>query len=133
LCLLGILTGGLGRAAELPLIYRVVQGPGMASSPQDAPKSPATEYVPNIRFRLRTALADGKLAFVGVGGDLDGVVNPTLRFSEGAVVQIDLLNDDGIEHDLSFPDLACQATVRPVWKARSRSARRARPSQPRPW
>jgi hypothetical protein len=69
LFLLGILTGRLGRAAALPPIYRVVQGPGMASSPQDAPKSSETEYVPNTRFRLRTALAEGKLAFVGVGGE----------------------------------------------------------------
>ena len=39
-------------------------------------KSPAAEYTPTVRFRLRTELADGKMAFVGVGGDIEGVVNP---------------------------------------------------------
>jgi nitrite reductase (NO-forming) len=65
-----------------------------APSLQGAPKSPAAEYVPDVRFRLQTALAEGKLAFVGVGGDIDGVVNPTLRVPEGAVVQVNLLIDN---------------------------------------
>ncbi len=68
------------------------------------PKSPAAVYVPNLRFRLRTALAEGKLAFIGVGGSIDGVINPTLRANEEDVVQIDLLNDDGIEHAATFPE-----------------------------
>jgi nitrite reductase (NO-forming) len=118
LCLLGILTGGLGRAAAPPPISYVAQAPGVAPSPQGTPKSPAAEYVPNVRFRLRTGLAEGKLAFIGVGGDLDGVVNPTLRVSEGAVVQIDLLNDDGIEHDVTFPDFDA-ATERVAQKGAS--------------
>jgi nitrite reductase (NO-forming) len=78
--------------------------PGGAPSAQGAAKSSAAEYIPNIRFRLRTALAEGKLAFVGVGGTIDGVVNPTLQVNERDVVQVDLLNDDGIEHDVTFPD-----------------------------
>jgi nitrite reductase (NO-forming) len=67
-------------------------------------KSPAAEYTPTVRFRLRTELAEGKLAFVGVGGDIEGVVNPTLRVDQGAVVQVGLVNGDGIEHDVIFPD-----------------------------
>jgi nitrite reductase (NO-forming) len=71
-----------------------------------------------VRFRLRTALAEGKMAFVGMGGDIDGVVNPPLRVPEGAVVQVDLLNDDGIEHDVAFPDFEA-ATERVVQKGAS--------------
>ena len=104
LLLLGVLAGAFGIAAAPLPIHDVAQAPGVAPSSPGAPKSPAAEYVPNVRFRLRTALAEGKLAFVGVGGDIDGVVNPTLRAREGAVVQVDLLNDDGIEHDVAFPD-----------------------------
>jgi nitrite reductase (NO-forming) len=44
------------------------------------------------------------MAFVGVGGDLEGVVNPTLRVAEGAVVQVGLANGDGVEHDDDVPD-----------------------------
>ena len=39
-------------------------------------KSPAAEYTPTVRFRLRTELAEGKMAFVGMGGDNEGIVNP---------------------------------------------------------
>src|ERR671931_2884431 len=55
LLLLGMLVGNLGFAAAPPSMHQVAQ------SPQGTPKSPAAEYVPNLRFRLRTALAEGKL------------------------------------------------------------------------
>src|SRR5207248_3698491 len=42
--------------------------------------------------------------FVGIGGDIEGVVNPTLRVADGDVVQVALVNNDGIEHDITFPD-----------------------------
>jgi nitrite reductase (NO-forming) len=74
------------------------------SAPKLAKKSPAAEYTPNIRYRLRTELAEGKMAFVGVGGDIEGLVNPTLRANDGDVVQVSLVNNDGIEHDLVFPE-----------------------------
>ena len=117
LLLLGMLAANLGFAAAPPP-HHVAQAPGVAPSPQSTPKSPAAEYVPDLRVRLRTALAEGKLAFVGVGGDIDGVVNPTLRVREGAVVQVDLLNDDGIEHDVAFPDFDA-ATERVAQKGAS--------------
>ena len=77
--------------------------PAAGGTPKLSRKSPAAEYTPTVRFRLRTELADGKLAFVGIGGDIEGVVNPTLRVAEGAVVQVGLVNGDGIEHDVVFP------------------------------
>src|SRR5262245_48071083 len=84
------------------------QHTAQTNAPAPAPKmsrqSPAADYTPTVRFRLRTELAEGKMAFVGVGGEIEGVVNPTLRVVEGAVVQIGLVNNDGIEHDVVFPD-----------------------------
>jgi nitrite reductase (NO-forming) len=74
-----VLAGTCSFAAGPPPIHHVAQSPGAAPSLQSAPKSPAAEYVPDVRVRLRTALAEGKLACVGVGGDINGVVNPTLR------------------------------------------------------
>ena len=76
------------------------------AAPKLSKKSPAAEYTPNVRYRLRTELAEGKMAFVGVGGDIEGVVNPTLRVNDGDVVQVSLVNNDGIEHDVVFPDFS---------------------------
>jgi nitrite reductase (NO-forming) len=66
-------------------------------------KSPAS-YRPDITFTLKTAVTEGKLAYVGVGGKIDGVVNPTLNVAENAVVQIVLVNGDGAIHDIALPD-----------------------------
>ena len=74
-----------------------------AGTPKVSRKSPAADYTPTVRFRLKTELAEGKMAFVGIGGDIEGVVNPTLRVAEGAVIQVGLVNNDGIEHDVIFP------------------------------
>src|SRR4029453_4086591 len=74
------------------------------AKPTVSKKSPAAEYTPTVRYRLRTELAEGKMAFVGVGGAIEGVVNPTLRVNEGDVVQVSLVNNDGIEHDVAFPE-----------------------------
>ena len=78
--------------------------PATQPAPKVSKQSPAADYTPTVRFRLRTELAEGKMAFVGVGGDIEGVVNPTLRVAEGDVVQVGLINGDGVEHDLVFPD-----------------------------
>ena len=58
------------------------------AKPAVSKKSPAAEYTPTVRYRLRTELAEGKMAFVGVGGAIEGVVNPTLRVNDGDVVQV---------------------------------------------
>jgi nitrite reductase (NO-forming) len=78
--------------------------PATPGAPKVSRKSPAAEYTPTVRFRLRTELAEGKMAFVGAGGDIEGVVNPPLRVAVGDIVQVSLVNNDGIEHDVAFPD-----------------------------
>jgi nitrite reductase (NO-forming) len=98
-------------AAVAPALAAAQAAPGHqhaqakpAQPPAVSKKSPAAEYTPNVRFRLRTELAEGKMAFVGAGGEIEGVVNPTLRVAVGDIVQIGLVNNDGIEHDVVFPD-----------------------------
>ena len=44
------------------------------------------------------------MAFIGVGGGIDGVQNPVLNASTGDTVKITLTSGDGTEHDISFPD-----------------------------
>jgi nitrite reductase (NO-forming) len=68
--------------------------------PKMSRQSPAAEYTPTVRLALRT----NGVAFVGASGDIEGVTNPTLRVNEGAIVQVTLVNADGIEHDVAFPD-----------------------------
>jgi len=102
-------TGGAA-GAEAPAAHphvKAAQGKAPApavTAPKLSKQSPAADYTPTVRFRLRTELAEGKMAFVGVGGAIEGVVNPTLRVAEGDVVQVGLVNGDGIEHDVVFPD-----------------------------
>lgn len=58
------------------------------------------EYPAEVTFTLRTAVAEGKLVYIGQGGNIDGQVNPTLRVPENAVVQVNLINGDGAMHDV---------------------------------
>ena len=51
-------------------------------------------------FTLRTGVADGRMVYLGVGGDINGVVNPKLVVHEGETVQINLVNGEGAEHDI---------------------------------
>lgn len=62
------------------------------------------EYQPDVRFTLRTDIADGKLVYISESGPSKGQVNPDLRVPEGAVVQINLVNGDGAIHDIAVPE-----------------------------
>jgi nitrite reductase (NO-forming) len=111
LFVLAMALPGLALGADGPSAsshHRMAQAKPAAQAaptpPRASKKSPAAEYTPTVRFRLRTELAEGKMAFVGVGGVIEGVVNPTLRVNEADVVQVSLVNNDGIEHDVVFPD-----------------------------
>lgn len=56
-------------------------------------------------YVLTTALQGGKLVFVGVGSDIEGQVNPSLKVEPGASVTVTLINGEGAEHDIFFPDM----------------------------
>lgn len=62
--------------------------------------STSADYSPDVTFTLRTAVAEGKLVYIGQGGTIDGKVNPTLRVELGDMVQINLINGDGALHDI---------------------------------
>jgi nitrite reductase (NO-forming) len=59
----------------------------------------------NLEYTLRTELGSAGMVFVGVGGDIDGLTNPPLRAAKGDVVQITLVNGDGMQHDIALPEL----------------------------
>jgi nitrite reductase (NO-forming) len=58
----------------------------------------------SVNYSLSTGLVDGKMAFIGVGGDIDGVLNPTLKANVGDTVNIELVSGEGAQHDIAFPD-----------------------------
>jgi plastocyanin len=62
-------------------------------------------------FTLETALVDGRMAFVGRGGTIDGLVNPDLEAEAGDDLLITLINRDGMSHDLSIPDLGVKSSL----------------------
>jgi nitrite reductase (NO-forming) len=77
--------------------------PGQAQTAQGASAASVT-YIADARFTLRSGIADGRMVYLGVGGEIDGKVNPVLTAVEGQVVQLTLINGEGAQHDISFPD-----------------------------
>jgi nitrite reductase (NO-forming) len=59
----------------------------------------------DAEFTLETAMLEGSMAFVGVGGEIDGIVNPDLNVGAGDTIRVVLVNGDGIPHDFAIPDL----------------------------
>ncbi len=81
--------------------------PQAASPPSQAPQSAPNSdigYIPDARYTLRSGIAEGRMVYIGVGGEIDGKVNPVLTAAEGQVVQLTLINGEGAEHDIAFPD-----------------------------
>ncbi|MEX1248053.1 MAG: copper-containing nitrite reductase [Anaerolineales bacterium] len=70
-----------------------------ATQPAD---TPADLGAADVEFTLITGGDGHNLVFKGVGGDIDGVVNPTLVVDPGSVVQITLVNGQPVEHDLAI-------------------------------
>ncbi|GAA3957993.1 copper-containing nitrite reductase [Allohahella marinimesophila] len=96
----------LRSAIAVILLGAVIGNPVMAADTSGAHNGhgQAVTYRPDVKFTLRTDIADGRLVFIGVGGNIDGQINPDLTVAEGAVVQINLVNGDGATHDIALPD-----------------------------
>jgi len=64
---------------------------------------------PPAVFTLRSGVAQGRMVFIGVGGAIDGLVNPMLDIHEGETVQINLINGEGAEHDVVIDQYAARS------------------------
>jgi nitrite reductase (NO-forming) len=73
-----------------------------ADADSEAGRSSGTGKV--IEYALTSAMADGKMVFVGTSGGIDGVTNPTLSANVGDTVKVTLSTGDGLEHNIVFPD-----------------------------
>ena len=58
----------------------------------------------DAEFTLITIAEGGNLLYIGVGGEIDGIINPDLDVQPDTVVRIILINGDGMVHDLFLPD-----------------------------
>ena len=79
------------------------QSASPAAAPQAKPGTDAA-YLTDAKYTLRTGIAEGKMVFLGVGGSIDGKANPILTAAEGQIVQLTLINGEGTEHDIVFPN-----------------------------
>lgn len=61
---------------------------------------PGVSYHAPLTYTLITGIAGGRMVYIGVGGTIDGQVNPTITVYEGELVQINLINGEGAEHDV---------------------------------
>jgi nitrite reductase (NO-forming) len=102
----GLKTENERRDVIAYLAASAAAAPAVMSPPTPAapPQRGSVSYIPDIRYTLRSGIAEGRMVFIGIGGMIDGQVNPVLSAAEGQVVQITLINGEGAEHDIVFPD-----------------------------
>jgi nitrite reductase (NO-forming) len=93
-----------GRALSLLLILLALAVGGCHPRP---PAPPAVD----AEFTLKTALLEGSMAFVGVGGRIHGIANPDLIVRSGDTVRIVIVNGDGVPHDFAIPALGAQTAL----------------------
>ena len=72
----------------------------------DAIAQTVVEAAPQIvEYSVRTKIGgDPTMAFVGVGGDIEGVVNPELKANVGDTVRITVVNGDPVLHDFKIDE-----------------------------
>ncbi len=111
--------GGLSQPADRAAVIEFLKSHStQAAAPTPAPQAPAVAatatapangdasipagYIPDIKYTLRSGIAEGRMVYIGFGGTIDGVVNPELKAGAGDVVQVTLINGEGAAHDIVF-------------------------------
>ena len=80
------------------------QTPAPNQAAQAVPNADASYISSDAKYTVRSGIAEGRMVYVGVGGSIDGKVNPVLTAVAGQVVELTLINGEGAEHDIVFPD-----------------------------
>ena len=82
-----------------------------ACSPAAPEESAAITGQADISYTLKTASEGSRLVFIGVGGEIDGQVNPDLQASVGDTLSITLVNGDGRFHDIVITEFDAATSV----------------------
>ena len=96
---------GLDAAQDRADVIAYLQA-GTAGSPPPAanaaPPHPRAvpKMVPEARYTLRSGVANGRMVFIGIGGSIDGAIDPGLTAVAGETVQITLINGEGMQHNI---------------------------------
>jgi nitrite reductase (NO-forming) len=90
-----------------PMVAQAPAPPQSSASPPAA-VAHGDMHTPTI-FTLRSGIAQGRMVYLGVGGEIDGKVNPMLVVHEGETVQINLINGEGAEHDIVIDQYAARS------------------------
>ncbi len=78
---------------------------GVLLGGQLAACSGAQSEVSTRSYLLTTGFEDGNLVYLGVGGEINGMINPTLRAQPGETITVMLVNGGEGKHDVFFPEL----------------------------
>ena len=104
---------GLSQPEDRAAVINFLKGPAAATAAA-APAQPAASiaaaadptvpagYIPDVKYTLRSGIAEGRMVYIGFGGTIDGVVNPQLKAAAGDVIQITLINGEGAAHNIVF-------------------------------
>jgi nitrite reductase (NO-forming) len=74
------------------------------AAPEDASMAmpPSTGKV--VEITLESGLKDGKMVFLGKGGDIDGKTNPDINANPGDMVKITLFSGEGAQHNIAIDE-----------------------------
>lgn len=112
----GVMAGPAMVHIDSDSLVEVVSKPALADqAPDEEPAFPVETVATSaesarFEFTLQTLIDGGRLAYIGVGGEVDGVVNPDLVVPPGATVYLTLVNGDGMPHDLFLPDFDAKSS-----------------------
>lgn len=98
--------------AVLPIHLEIVSNQVAAEETPNSPEAISVSQQESavVEFTLRTQLGgEPAMAFVGVGGDIDGVVNPDLVVNLGDTVRITVINGDPVLHDFKIDEFGVDA------------------------
>jgi nitrite reductase (NO-forming) len=101
---------GSGAQAPAAAAAAAPQAPAAATNqpPQGTPTAD-NGYLLDVKYTLRSGIAEGRMVYIGVGGAIDGKANPVLTAADGQVVELTLINGEGAEHDIVFPDQSARS------------------------
>jgi nitrite reductase (NO-forming) len=97
------------KTRSIPFLLLVLLALAAGGCVTQPPAKAQAEF--GAQFTLKTAMEAGRMVFVGVGGEIDGLVNPDLKVQPGDSVLLVLINGDGMAHDLAIPDLAIKTAM----------------------